>query len=90
MGTFHQDRGELHGITVVVETRDGRLVAGRCNVADERAVVLWDADVAPAEEPARGAWLTKAASFGVWARHPTLSIPTAEVASIRRLVDLGP
>ena len=44
MGTFHQHRGELHGITVVVET-GAELWVGRCDTADDRGVFLLDADV---------------------------------------------
>ena len=31
MGTFHDDKGELHGITVVVETNGRRIYIGRCD-----------------------------------------------------------
>lgn len=89
MGTFHQDRGELHGITVVVETTDGRLIVGRCDRADETAVTLWDADMAPSDEEAqRRAWLERAIRVGVWPRHPRLSVPRGEIASVRRLAEL--
>lgn len=92
MGTFHQHRGELHGITVVVETTDGRLAVGRCNTADDVAVALWDADLAPADDPpgTRSKWLERAAQFGIWARHPTIVIPRADVVSLRRLTEVGP
>lgn len=89
MGTFHQGRGDLHGLTVVVATRDGALVAGRCNTADDHAVVLWDADVAPVEEPARAKWLSNAVAYGIWSRHPTLTVAGADVLWIRRLVELA-
>jgi hypothetical protein len=73
-----------------VTTRDGSVVAGRCNTADEQAVVLWDADIAPADPDSRATWLAKAAEYGVWARHPTLTIRGGEVVEIRRLVDVTP
>ena len=41
MGTFHQDRGELHGITVVVDTRGPRVYVGRCETEDAQEIVLY-------------------------------------------------
>jgi hypothetical protein len=90
MGTFHQHRGELHGITIVVTMRDGSMVAGRCNTADDQAVVLWDADIAPPDADGRAKWLAKAAEYGVWAKHPTLTIRGGDVLEIRRLIDVAP
>jgi hypothetical protein len=91
MGTFHQNRGELHGITVVVET-GAECWVGRCDTADERGVLLLDADVhrqsdaAPPQE--REAFLRKASELGVWPRHPQVMIPRQTVRSIRRLGEL--
>lgn len=95
MGTFHQDKGELHGITVVVHTHGPRTYVGRCDVADQRVVVLLDADIheeGQAQEgqaPSREEYLQSAARFGVWAKHRRLEIPAAEVASIVRLGDVA-
>lgn len=89
MGTFHDDRGELHGITVVVDT-GGELWVGRCDIADDLQVVLRDADVHLGEDPAgREAYLRKAADFGVWNKHDVIAIPRARVRSVRRLGELG-
>lgn len=90
MGTFHQDRGELHGITVVVETKGARVYAGRCDVADDRSIVLLDADFH--EDGQRGQskqdWIRHVARVGVWARYPRLTVPMPEVASVRRLGEI--
>jgi hypothetical protein len=40
MGTFHQNKGELHGITVVVDTTGPEIVVGRCDDMDERGIFL--------------------------------------------------
>ncbi|MEZ5333440.1 MAG: hypothetical protein R2991_15710 [Thermoanaerobaculia bacterium] len=89
MGTFHDDRGELHGITVVVDTGDA-LWVGRCDIADDTQVVLRDADVHRGEDAAgRAAYLEKAASFGVWKKHDVIAIPSAEVRSLRRLGEIA-
>lgn len=86
--TFHQDRGELHGITVVVDT-GSELWVGRCDTADEREIVLLDADVHAGEDPAgREAYLRRAADLGVWKRHDRVAIPRSRVLSVARLGDL--
>jgi hypothetical protein len=87
MGTFHQDRGELHGITVVVDTPGPRVYVGRCDTIDARGIVLLDADLHEDGTGGRGKqeWIRRAAMVGVWARHPRLVVPMDEVASIRRL-----
>ena len=92
MGTFHQHRGELHGITVAVETASGDYWIGRCDVADARGVLLHDADVhRPSVEEAgtRDAFLKRALQVGVWPRHADVMLPSVEVTSITRLSELG-
>ena len=90
MGTFHDDRGELHGITVAVESADGDLWIGRCDTAEGEQVILLDADVhRGSDETERRAYLERAARFGVWAKHPRVALAKAGVRSIRRLGDLG-
>jgi hypothetical protein len=82
--------GELHGITVVVDTTGPAVFVGRCHELDERRIVLLDADVF--EERAGGeskdAFVARAAEFGVWKTHDAVTIPRAEIASIRRLGDI--
>ena len=91
MGTFHDDLGELHGITVIVDTRGSRTYIGRCHEEDQEKVVLHDADIHDASEDGtdREEYLARAAKFGVWAKHPTLVIPRDEVTGIRRLGDVA-
>ena len=90
MGTFHSDKGELHGITVVVDTNQGSIFVGRCEEMDDRKVILLDADVHRAEdsEQSQEEWVRRAAQFGVWKKYDRLTIPCAEVVSVRRLGDL--
>ena len=90
MGTFHQGKSELHGITVVVDTKGPRIFVGRCDDMDDQSVVLLDADV---HEEAQGGrskedYVKQAARFGVWKKHARVTIPTAEVLSVRRLGDV--
>jgi hypothetical protein len=44
MGTFHSDKGELHGITVVVDTKDAVVYIGRCWEMNDQEIVLLDVD----------------------------------------------
>lgn len=89
MGTFHHDKGALHGITVVVRTSGSRIWVGRCDTIDERGVHLLDADAC--EDAAPGvaqAWLAQAAKVGVWPRHPRALVPAAEVLAVEPLGSL--
>ncbi len=90
MGTFHQNKGELHGITVVVDTTGAEVFVGRCDDVDERGVILHDADVHRDGEGGRSKeeYLRSAARFGVWKKFSRLLVPREKVASIRRLGEL--
>ena len=90
MGTFHQDKSELHGITVVVDTLGDAVYVGRCDDMDDRQVILLDADVhrTAGSEQSKEAWVQRAAQFGVWKKFDRLVSPRTEVASVRRLGDL--
>jgi hypothetical protein len=91
MGTFHQDKGELHGITVVVDTDGPEVYVGRCHEVTPAGVVLLDADVHRAEagQPSKDEWVRRAAVYGVWARHRQLVVPHERVTSVRRLGEVA-
>lgn len=90
MGTFHQGRSELHGITVIVDTTGPEVFVGRCDDEDERGIVLNDADVHRDGEGGRSKqdYLRRAAMVGVFAKFDRLFIPRDKVASVRRLGEL--
>ena len=90
MGTFHEDMGPLHGITVVVDTAGPRLAVGRCHQITDEFVHLVGADVHDegAKGVTKGDYLSRVARVGHWERHPRLSLPRAEVVSIRPLGEL--
>lgn len=92
MGTFHDNKHALHGITVVVETDGGETLVGRCDDMDDTRVILLDADVheATADGPSQEAYLERAAQFGVWPKHRRLVVARGNVTSVRRLGDLNP
>ena len=90
MGTFHDDKHELHGITVVVDTVGAEIYIGRCDDINDRGVLLLDVDVHKDGEGGRSKeeYVQRASQFGVWTRHPRVLIPGSQVASVRRLGDL--
>ncbi|HXO20647.1 MAG TPA: hypothetical protein VOA87_12070 [Thermoanaerobaculia bacterium] len=90
MGTFHQGKSELHGITVVVDTTGPEVFVGRCDDMDARGVVLDDVDVHRDGEGGRSKedYLQKAARFGVFKKYDRLFIPHDRVASVRRLGEI--
>ncbi len=91
MGTFHQGKSELHGITVVVETTDGEVLVGRCDDVVGGQVILLDAaghrdgDSGQSREE----WLRRAARFGVFKQHDRLLVASDRVTAIRRLGELS-
>jgi len=89
MGTFHQNRSELHGITVVVDTAGPEVFVGRCDDMDEERVILLDADSHREGEAGRSKadYVRRAARFGVWKKHPRLVLPRSAVTSVRPLGD---
>ena len=90
MGTFHQDKGELHGITVVVDTVGDELYIGRCDELNDERIILHDVDVHREGDGGRSKqeYVERAAEFGIWKKFETLAIPAAAIASVRRLGDL--
>jgi len=88
MGTFHSDKGELHGITVVVDTDGPRVYVGRCDTETPDGIALLDADLHEAGEISKDAYLEKAKKFGVFAKHRSLFVPRDEIASIRKLGEI--
>jgi hypothetical protein len=87
MGTFHQGMGELHGITVVVDTTGPEIFVGRCHEMDDRGIFLHDADVHRDGENGRSKedYVRRASQLGVWKKYDHLMIPRDRIASVRRL-----
>jgi hypothetical protein len=92
MGTFHHDKHELHGITVIVETTGPELYVGRCDDIVAQGVILRDADVHregdPAAEKSRAEFLDQARRFGAWPNLPRILVPSEIVREIRRLGEI--
>jgi hypothetical protein len=87
MGTFHQNKSPLHGITVVVDTDGPEVFVGRCDDEDDRGIFLDDVDVHCDGEGGRSKedYVKRAAQLGVWKKYDHLLVPKERVVSIRRL-----
>ena len=90
MGTFHQNKSELHGITVVVDTDGPEIFVGRCDDMDDEKVILLDVDVHRDGDGGRtkDEYVQSAAKLGVWKKHDHLVVDRARVTSVRRLGDV--
>lgn len=79
MGTFHDNLGELHGITVVVDTNGPNVYVGRCHEATDDKVVLHDVDhhADGADGKTKADYLKQAAKWGVFAKHKHLVLDRA-------------
>ena len=90
MGTFHDDKHELHGITVVVDTTGPEIWVGRCDDMDEDQILLVDADLHRDGEGGRSKeeYVERAASFGVWKKYDRVRVDRRLVVSVRRLGEL--
>ena len=83
---FHPGHHELHGITVVVETRGSRTYVGRFDHEDGSGVHLLDVGLHDSGTGVgREEYLERTARFGVRADQKHLIVPRAEIAAIRRL-----
>jgi hypothetical protein len=87
MGTFHDDKGELHGITVVVDTHGPTVYIGRCDVLTEKQIVLNDVDQHEDGNDGKSKedYLKFAAKFGTWKKHDRLIVPRDEISLIKPL-----
>jgi hypothetical protein len=87
---FHPGHQELHGVTVVLETRGPRTYVGWFDSQDERGVHMHDVGVhdATAAGGSKDEFLRRCDKFGIRPEHRDLLVPSGEVASIRRLVDV--
>lgn len=83
---FHPGHGELHGITVVVETHGPQTYVGRYDSEDAQGVHMLDVGVHDSGAGvSKEEYVRKSAKFGVRSDHKHLVVPAAQVARIRRL-----
>ena len=86
MGTFHDTKDPLHGITVVAEAGD-TIYVGRCHARDDGHIVLHDVDqhVEGEDGKTNREYLDRAARFGVWKKHENFVLNAVEVTSLTPL-----
>ncbi len=84
---FHPGHHELHGITVVVETRDGVTYVGRYDRPDERGVHLLNLAVHDpgSTSTALSDFLVRSNTFGVRAERKHLVVPHETIVRVRTL-----
>ncbi len=89
MGTFHDDKGPLHGITVFAREGD-TVYVGRCDTLTATHLVLHDADIHVEGQDGRSndEYLQRAARFGIWKKHETLVVAAGGLGPVQPLGDL--
>lgn len=88
---FHPGHPELHGITVVVETRGGRTYVGRYDSEDDRGVHMLDVGTHDsAARISKEEYLQRSLKFGVRSEHKHVLVPADQVSRIIRLGELTP
>jgi hypothetical protein len=90
MGTFHQGKHELHGITVIVDTHGEEVFIGRCDDLNETGVLLEDVDIHREGDAglSKDAYVQRAARVGVWVKERRRFVPGEAIRSVRRLGDV--
>ena len=90
MGTFHDGRGELHGITVLVETTGTSTWVGRCDTVADGRIVLFEAESHEGGQgPTREQWLRRVAMAGFFPQHARVVLPLDDVVSVKRLSEVA-
>ena len=82
---LHTNRHELHGITVVLDTRSDATYVGRFDSEDETGVHLLHVGVFDPAGGTRDTYLRRSVQFGIRVDRPELSVPSSEVARITPL-----
>jgi hypothetical protein len=87
MGTFHSGKGELHGVTVVVDTKGPHVYIGRCWEMNDQRIVLVDVDEHEDGRDGRSKldFIRRAAKVGVWKKHDRFVLSLGSVESVTPL-----
>jgi hypothetical protein len=89
MTTRHAAKGDLHGITVVVDTSGAELFIGRFFEQRAEGIVLLDVarHVDTADGPSKAEYVRSAARYGQWKEMDRVVVPSPVVRSVTRLAD---
>jgi hypothetical protein len=86
---FHPDHAELHGITVVVETRGTKTYVGRYDSEDATGVHMLDVGTHDeSDSVSKDEYIQRSAKYGVRSEHRHLVVPADQILRITRLGDL--
>lgn len=87
MGTFHDGLGELHGVTVIVDTNGPKVYIGRCEVyLEDRHILLNESDeFEETAEMSKDDYVKRAAQIGFWKKHDRILVKAEEISSVRPL-----
>ena len=90
MGTFHSDKGPLHGITVVVKTNTPAVYIGRCDTQTPNGIYLNDADKHEEGQDGKSneEYIQTAAQWGHWPRIPQVTVPADQITEVIRLAEI--
>ncbi|HEY4320521.1 MAG TPA: hypothetical protein VGM77_05015 [Gemmatimonadales bacterium] len=82
---FHQNRDELHGVTVVLSGKSGKTYLGRWHERGPRGVTLRNVAIHDPDHDATDlvAWLARQEKFGVAATEQHLIVPADEAGDVR-------
>jgi hypothetical protein len=86
---FHPGHHALHGITVILEARDGMTYVGRFDAEDAAGVRLMGVGVhrAGTDSTSRHEYLLHTSRFGVRSELPEVTVPKDAVLRLTRLSD---
>ena len=87
MGTFHDNLGAFHGITIAVYFKDNRMAIGRCHEANDQQITMHDVDIHDPSESAipQDQWLAQASKWGIFPKHKNANFPSSEVDRFLKL-----
>ena len=87
---FHPGHDELHGVTVVLDMRNGRTIVGRYHDTEAGRMRLHDVAMHdPASGVSREEFLARTLKFGVRAEAKFLAVPADEVERVTPLHQLA-
>lgn len=84
-GGRHADRGELHGVTVILSGASGKTYLGRWHEEGERGVIMKNVAIhdpsAPGAKPLQD-WLANQRKFGIDVQETVYVVPGGEAGAV--------
>lgn len=91
MQSRHETKGELHGVTVVVDTVGVELFIGRFYEERANGIVLLDVALHNDDrsDVSKEKYVQSAARYGQWKEFDQVVVPSEKVRSVSRLIDVS-